>query len=292
MGMNVIQRRLVYVAFVGPMLVLFFMFIFIPFIRSILYSFQDWDGIRSEIHWVGWKNYIGLFKDSNFARTITFTLKYVAATVIAYNVLGLLLAVALNTRLKMRNFLRTAFFLPTVMGLVVVGFLWNFIIKHMFPQLGQFMGIDLLKDNWLSLPSHSFWAIIIVTVWHGLGYYMIIYLAGLQGVSSDLKEAAEIDGAGKLTLFWSIILPLIRPSITICVFLSIVHGFKSFDLNYSLTMGGPYGTTESISYQIYQDAFSSDLFSYASAKAVIFFLILALFSVTQVALMKRKEVEA
>ncbi|KIL42480.1 ABC transporter permease [Gordoniibacillus kamchatkensis] len=292
MNKQIYRKSLVYIAFVGPMLILFLLFIFLPFIRSIIYSFQDWNGINSHTHWVGWKNYRNVLTDTDFARTISFTLKYVLATVIGLNVLGLILAVALNVGLKSRNLLRTAFFLPTVMGTVIIGFIWNFIITRLFPQIGELTGIGILHSSWLALPKYAFWAIIIVTVWHTLGYYMIIYLAGLQGLSHELMEAAEIDGAGRIKRFWSIVLPLIRPSITICLFLSIINGFKSFDINYSLTMGGPYGTTESISYQIFQDAFSKDLFSYASAKAVIFFLILTLFSVVQVAILKRKEVEA
>lgn len=286
------RRFLLYAAFVGPMLVLFSVFILLPFIRSIVYSFQDWNGISSEIHWVGWKNYRNIMEDSNFARTITFTLKYVAVTVVAFNVIGLLLALALNMGLKMKNVLRAAFFLPTVMSTVIVGFLWNFIIVNVFPQLGNLTGAEMLKVNWFTQPDYAFWAIILVTVWQGIGYYIMIYLAGLQGVPHDLLEAAQIDGAGKWTCFRSIVLPLIRPSLTICLFFSIISGFKSFDINYSLTMGGPFGTTESISYQIYQDAFSKDMFSYASAKAVILFLILGVFTLIQVPMMKRKEVEA
>ena len=292
MSKKMYRRTLIYLIFVGPMLVFFITFILLPFFRSILYSFQDWNGISSQINWVGWKNYMKVWSDTNFIRTMSFTMKYAATTVVALNVLGLLLAVALNTGLKMRNALRTAFFLPTVMGTVIIGFIWNFIIMRMFPQIGEATGLQIFKVSWLSFPQYSFWAIIIVTVWHGVGYYIIIYLAGLQGVSRELLEAAEIDGAGKLNKFWNIVIPLIRPSITICLFLSIISGFKSFDINYSLTMGGPYGTTESISLQIYQDAFSKDLFSYASAKAVVFFLILAFFSIFQVAILKRKEVEA
>jgi raffinose/stachyose/melibiose transport system permease protein len=287
-----LRQTLVYTLFVGPMSVLFVLFIMVPFLRAILYSFQDWNGISSDIHWIGWKNYVNVFKDTAFAHTISFSLKYVIATVVLFNLIGLLLALVLNLGLKTRKLLRTAFFLPTVLGTVVVGFLWNFIINHLFPQIGDLTGIPLFNESWMTSPKIAFWAIVMVTVWQGVGYYMIIYLAGLQGVPSELFEAAEIDGAGRWTRFWSIILPLLRPSITICLFFSLVSGFKSFDLNYSLTMGGPFGTTESISYQIYQDAFSKDLFSYASAKAVVFFLVLATFTIVQVTIMKRKEVEA
>ncbi|XID93815.1 carbohydrate ABC transporter permease [Paenibacillaceae bacterium WGS1546] len=286
------QKMVIDIVFIGPMLLLFSIFIMLPFVRSIIYSFQDWNGISSVTHWVGWENYVNLLKDANFARTLSFSLKYAIATVLAFNSIGLLLAVALNMGLRTRNLLRTAFFLPTVMGILVVGYLWNFIIKNVFPLIGDLTGFEIFRQNWFVSPDYAFWAIVLVTLWQGVGYYIIIYLAGLQGVPNDLVEAAQIDGAGRWTRFWTIILPLIRPSLTICLFLSIVNGFKSFDINFSLTMGGPFGTTESISYQIYQDAFNKDMFSYASAKAVVFFLVLALLSVIQVAAMKRKEVEA
>lgn len=274
------------------MLILFATFVLFPFFRSIVYSFQDWNGISNHIHWAGWSNYLRMMKDQTFARTIIFTVEYTVTTAIAFNAFGLALAVAFNSRLATSNVLRTAFFLPTVMSVVIVGYLWSFIITNIFPEIGRATGIVLLQSNWLVDPTHAFWSTVMVTVWQGIGYYIIIYLAGLQSVPVNLLEAAEMDGAGRGARFRQIVLPMIRPSATICLFLSVVNGFKSFDINYSLTMGGPYGTTQSISFQMYQDAFSKNLFSYASAEAVVFFIILSVLSLVQVSVMKRREVGA
>lgn len=169
--------------------------------------------------------------------------------------------------------------------------LWNFIIGTFMPYMGKTVGIGIFEKNWLAYPVTAFLSLVIVSLWQGTGYYMIIYLAGLQNVPSDILEAAKIDGAGAKACFFKIILPLIRPSITICLFLSIVNSLKAFDLNYSLTTGGPYGTTKTIAYQIFLDAFNADQLSYASAKAVIFSIVIGIVAIAQVRVTRRKEVE-
>ncbi|TFE25574.1 carbohydrate ABC transporter permease [Cohnella luojiensis] len=285
------RRLITYAAFITPALCFFTLIIFIPFLRAILFSFQDWNGISSEIGWAGWSNYSELFSDKGFIRSFTFTVKFVVATTVLLNVISLALALAMNLSLKTRNFLRTAFFLPYVIGGVIIGFIWQFIITQLFAEVGISTGWSLFQKNWLSLPDYAFWSLVIVTVWHSVGYFMIIYLAALQGVPKDMMEAAEIDGAGPLKRFWNVTVPLIRPAMTINLFLAISSGFKGFDLNFALTKGGPFGTTESLALHIYLDAFTKNLFTYASAKAVVFFLVLAVITLVQVAVMKRREVE-
>ncbi|HEY2493196.1 MAG TPA: sugar ABC transporter permease [Paenibacillus sp.] len=285
------RRRLIYVAFVAPAIIFFTLVILIPFLRAIIYSFQDWDGISSNISWVGWSNYERLFHDTAFFRSFIFTAKYVAITTILLNVFGLLLALGLNQAIKFRNLLRTIFFLPYVMGSVIVGFIWQFIITNLFSEIGAATGWSLFQKNWLSLPDYAFWSIVMVAVWQSVGYFMIIYLAALQGVPKDMLEAAEIDGAGYWNRMWNVIFPLIRPALTINLFLAIANGFKGFDLNYSLTGGGPFGTTQSLAYHIYTEGFGRNLFTYASAKAVIFFLVLAAITLVQSIVLKRREVE-
>ena len=208
-----------------------------------------------------------------------------------YLVFALLLAVGLNARIPGRGLLRAAFFTPMVISSVTSGYLWNFIVVHLFPMLGKLTGIEGLQKDWMSYPPLAFAAIIIVSVWQMTGYYMLIYLTGLQGVPQEIVEAATIDGAGPVQTFFRVKLPMIRSSVTICLFLSLVGGFKSFDLNYSLTNGGPFGTTQSLSFQIYLDAFKRDAISYASAKAVLFSILIALVAGLQVLLTRRKEVE-
>lgn len=285
------RNRLLYAAFVVPVVLFFTLVILIPFIRAIIYSFQDWDGISTQVGWAGLDNYKQLLHDKGFRTSFTFTLKYVAATTILLNVIGLVLAIILNHAFKLRNVYRTIFFLPYVIGSVIVGFVFQFIIVNLFPQIGEATGWTILTKNWLSLPDYAFWSIVMVAVWQSVGYFMIIYLAGLQGVPKDLEEAAEIDGAGWWHRTWHVVFPLIRPSITINLFLAIANGFKGFDLNYALTGGGPFGSTESLAYHIYNEGFGKNLFTYASAKAVVFFLIVAAITIIQTAVMKRREVE-
>jgi raffinose/stachyose/melibiose transport system permease protein len=285
------RKALVYAAFVTPALIFFTMIILVPFVRAILFSFQDWNGISSNIGWAGLDNYERILRDKGFYKSFVFTAKYVIATTILLNVFAFILALLLNMPLKTKNALRTAFFMPYVIGSVIIGFIWQFIITQLFADIGEATQWSLFMKNWLSIPDYAFWSLVIVTVWHSVGYFMIIYLAALQGVPADLLEAAEIDGAGRWKRLYHVVLPLIRPAMTICLFLAISNGFKAFDLNFALTKGGPFGTTESIALHIYLDAFTKNLFTYASAKAVVFFLILASITLVQVATMKRKEVE-
>lgn len=286
-----IKQTGLYLLFTGPAMLFFSVFILCSLGLVIYYSFRDWNGISPTSSFVGLQNYLRVFKDADFRASLLFTIKYTAVTVVLVNVLALLLAVALNTKIKARGLLRASFFTPMVISSVTSGYLWNFIIVRLFPMLGEWTGIEALKKNWFSSPDLAFNALILVTVWQLTGYYMLIYLTGLQGVPQELVEAARIDGAGRLQTFFRITLPMIRSSITICLFLTMVSGFKSFDLNYSLTNGGPFGTTQSLSFQIYLDAFKRDAISYASAKAVIFSILIAVVAILQVTLTKRKEVE-
>lgn len=292
MSVRKLRHQAAYIVFVSPAVVFFALIILVPFLRAIVFSFQDWNGISTVIRWIGLDNYRALLKDAGFYRSFAFTLKYVVVTTILVNLAGLALAVALNTALKTRNLLRTSFFLPHVIGSIIIGFIWQFIITQLFADIGRVTHWPLFMKNWLSLPGHAFWSLVMVTIWHSAGYYMVIYIASLQGVPKDLLEAASIDGAGSFKRFTRVVLPLIRPAMTINLFLAISNGFKAFDLNFALTKGGPFGTTESLALHIYLDAFTKNLFTYASAKAVVFFIVLASVTLVQVSLMKRREVES
>lgn len=285
------RKGLIYIAFISPALLLFSLFILLPFFRAIIFSFQDWNGISSEIKWAGWSNYTRLIHDEEHMKSFGFTLKYVIVSTVFVNVFGFALAFVLNMALKTKNALRAVFFLPHVVGSLVIGFIFQFIITQGFPQIAKLTGFAMFGKNWLSIPEYAFWSLILVSVWHYAGYLMVIYLAALQGISADLLEAAQIDGANRWQRLCSIIVPLIMPAITVCLFLAISHGFKLFDLNFALTKGGPFGTTESLALHIYLDAFTKNEYTYASAKSVVFFVILASITVVQVFVMKRKEVE-
>jgi len=286
------KKILIYLAFVSPAILLFGFIILLPFVRAIIFSFQDWDGISSDIKWVGLSNYTAIFQDTAYLKSFGFTLKFVAVSTILINVIGFALALILNMKLKTKNVLRTVYFMPHVIGTLVIGFIWQFIISQAFPQIAKVTGWKLFEINWLSYPSYAFWALILVSVWYSAGYFMVIYIAALQGISTELLEVAQIDGVNRRQMLWHIILPLVRNAITICLFLAITSGFKVFDLNLALTKGGPFGSTESLALHIYQDAFANNNYTLASTKAILFFLVLGTITVLQVFIMKRKEVEA
>lgn len=278
--------------FIGPAVLLFSAFVLIPIVLAVYYSLHDWNGISIRYNYIGFDNYLGVFGERAFLRSFRFTFSYMAVSALLLNGVGLLVALALNARLKLRTALRGAYFMPLVISAVVVGYLWNIIIVRLFPYLGGALQIPLLTKNWFSYPDTAFASLIIASLWQSFGYYMLLYLTGLQSVPQELMEAAAIDGASAWQRFFHVAAPMMRPTFTTCIFLSIIGGLKAFDLAYSLTSGGPYGSTTSIALQIYLDAFKRDLLSYGSAKAIIFCLMIVLISFIQVGLMRRKEVEA
>jgi raffinose/stachyose/melibiose transport system permease protein len=284
-------NALIYIAFVLPALLFFSLVIVLPFCQAIIYSFQEWNGISSTTKWVGFDNYLRLFEDSNFTTSLLTTLKFVIATVVAINVIGFSLALILNKALKTRNILRTLYFMPNVIGSLIIGFVWQFIFTEVFSQISQKTGWGLMEINWLTLPDYAFYALVLVFSWQFAGYVMIIYLAALQSVPKELIESSYIDGASGWTRLRFIIIPLIMPAITISTFLSASEAFKMFDLNLALTNGGPFNSTEMLALQIYQEAFVNNQYGYGSAQAVMFFIIVAAITLMQVMILKRKEVD-
>ncbi|MCK0470291.1 carbohydrate ABC transporter permease [Halalkalibacter sp. APA_J-10(15)] len=287
------KKILAYLAFVGPALLFFVVIQIIPFFMGVYYSFTSWNGISSASEWVGFDNYIRIFtNDERFFDSFLFTTKFMFAAVVISNIIGFSLALLLNSAIKSRNILRTAFFLPNVIGGLLLGFIWQFIFVRGFAAVGEMTGIPVFQLAWLGDSTTAFWGIVIVFAWQISGYMMVIYIAALQGVDTSLLEAAKIDGANALTVLRRIIIPLILPAFTICFFLTISMAFKIFDLNLSLTGGGPFNSTQSVAINIYQEAFTNNNYGVGSAKANIFFIVVMIFTVVQVSLTKKKEVEA
>jgi raffinose/stachyose/melibiose transport system permease protein len=279
--------------FVGPAVLFFTLILLIPFFMSIYYSFTEWNGVSTTVAWIGIANYKNiLLHNPDYFKAFWFTFRYAIIGVIFTNLVGFLLALLLTQALKLRNILRTIFFMPNVIGGLLLGFIWSFIFVKGFASMGELTGLSFFNLPWLGDAPTAFWGIVIVTVWKGAGYVMVIYIAGLSNVPKDLIEAARIDGATKLQMLVKIMLPLIMPAITVCLFLTISWGFKVFDLVVSLTKGGPFNSTESVSLNIYQEAFRNNAMGMGSAKAVIFFLIVALITVIQVTITKKREVES
>jgi len=288
-----LAARLQQLVFVGPATLFFTLIVIVPFLLSIYYAFTNWNGVTSTITWVGFDNYKQIImEDEGFRTSFWFTARYTIAAVFFTNLVGFLLALLLTQALKTSNFLRTIFFLPNVIGGLLLGFIWSFIFVKGFAAVGELTNIGFFQLPWLGTSATAFWGIVIVTVWQLSGYLMVIYIAAIMNVPKELLEAARIDGATRLQLLRSIIVPLIMPAVTVCLFLTISWSFKVFDLNLSLTKGGPFGSTESVALNIYQEAFRNNRYGVGTAKALIFFIIVATITMLQVYFTKKKEVEA
>ncbi|HZG57965.1 sugar ABC transporter permease, partial [Paenibacillus sp.] len=273
------SRQLV---FVGPAVLFFVLIIAVPFLLSIYYGFTSWNGVNSTVTWVGFENYKQVFlEDEGFRNSFGFTARYTVAAVVLTNLVGFALALLVTQKLRTSNVLRTIFFLPNVIGGLLLGFIWSFIFVKGFAAVGDLTNIGFFELPWLGTAGTAFWGIVIVTIWQYAGYLMVMYIAALMNVPSELMEAARIDGATRLQLLRTIIVPMIMPAVTVCLFLTISWSFKVFDLNLSLTKGGPFGSTESVALNIYQEAFRNNRYGIGTAKALIFFVVVAIITTLQ-----------
>jgi len=278
--------------FVGPALLFFTAVVLVPFFMSFYYSMTDWNGVTRTVVWTGFDNFKTILaSDEGFRASFWFTTRYTVAAVLLSNAVGFALALFLTMPLKSRNVLRTVFFLPNVIAGLLLGFIWQFIFVKGFAAVGQLTGIGFFNLPWLGTASTAFWGMVIVSVWQMSGYLMVIYIAGIMNVPKDLLEAAKIDGAGKWETVKSVIVPMVMPAFTVCLFLAISWSFKVFDLNLALTKGGPFGSTESVALNIYKEAFQNNRYGLGTAKSLIFFVIVAAVTSLQVYFTKRKEVE-
>ncbi|HOJ65215.1 MAG TPA: sugar ABC transporter permease [Spirochaetota bacterium] len=242
-------------------------------------------GGYSSIKFIGFKNFIEIFTtDQRFPRVIRFTLFFTFFNVLFINLLGLIMALFLDMEIRRKNILRTMFFMPNIISLIIVAFIWSFIFQHILPKI---TGIT----EWLGDPDLAPISVVITSVWQGLGYIMVIYLAGLQSIPSDILEVAKIDGATGFTRFFKITLPLLLPAATISLFITLTNSLKTFEIMLALTNGGPGSATESYVLNIYNDAFSNNLFGYATAKAILLLLIIMSITLIQLSIMKKREIE-
>ena len=274
--------------FVGPSLFALTMVVIIPFIIGIYYTFTNWNGANPNYDFVAFSNYRNLFKDVQFIYSFKITIVYTFLSVTSINLLGFSLAYAVTRNLKSKNFLRTGFFMPNLIGGLILGFIWQFLFNSVFITLGKELNIQLLTTSLLQERNTSILAMLIVSAWQYAGYIMVIYVAALENVPTDLIEASTIDGANSLQVFKNITIPMVAPSITVCLFLTLANSFKIFDLNFSLTNLKP---TEMLSLNIYREAFVSNNMGVGQAKAIIFFIFVTAISLTQVYFKKKKEVE-
>lgn len=278
--------------FTLPALIVYMVFKLLPAIIGIFFSFTDWNGLNKEYNIIGINNFIELISDTYFWNSIVFTLKYVLVMVIVANVLALLLANLIESLKKAKGLFRTLFYLPNMISMIIGGYMWMFIFTKVLYYFADNFGLKFLDHSWIGDPKWSFVAIIIVSSWAMVGYLMIIYIAALQGIPSQIKESAYLDGASSWTCFIKIIMPMIRPALTICIFWTLNAGFQVFDVIFSLTGGGPGRATQSVSINIYEEAFKNNIrFGYATAKSTILFLLVFIITIIQIRVMKNRELE-
>lgn len=286
---NRLRTRLL---FTGPALFAFLTVMIVPFIYGIYLTFTDWDGISTSHSLVGFQNYGEVFKDVVFWKSFGLTLKYVFFSVVLINVIAFALAYVLTRGLKGQSIFRAGFFVPNLVGGIVLGFIWQFIFSNVLVHLGTKAGIPLFSASWLADPDKAFWSLVIVTVWQYAGYMMVIFVAGLMSVPNDILEASSIDGANGWTKMRRMILPLMVPSFIVTTFLSLQRSFMVYDVNLSLTKGGPFKSTEMVSMHVYEKAFLSRDYGVGQAEAFVLFLLVASITLLQVYFSKKLEVEA
>ncbi len=270
-----------------PMAILFFIFHTIPFLRGVFYSFTDWKGFGNW-HFVGLRNYGYMFSNADIGSAYGFTFKFAVFATIFVNVIALLIALGLTSKIKFQNTLKAVYFLPYMLGTLIVGFIFNFIFGNLLPDLGKALHWSFLTTNILG-TSHAWIGILIVTIWQGLAFNTLIYMSGLQSVSPELYEAASLDGAGAWKKFWRITFPLIAPFFTINLVLSVKGYLMVFDQIMAMTSGGPGNSTTSISVLIYTQGFQGSQFAIQSANAVVLFLIVAGVSLFQLNVLNKRE---
>ena len=268
--------------FVLPTLIAFSFAFIIPFVMGVYLSFCKFKTITNA-QFVGLENYIKIFADKDFVNAFGFTLKFSVVSIITINVFAFILALALTRKIKGTNLFRTVFFMPTLIGGIILGYIWQ-----------QMINAVLLKyeTTLVANPTYGFWGLVILMNWQMIGYMMIIYVAGLQNVPTDLIEAAQIDGATSLQTLFKVKIPMVMPSITICLFLTVSNSFKLFDQNLALTAGAPSKKTAMLALDIYNTFYGRNGYEgVGQAKAVLFFIVVAVIALGQLVLTRRKEVE-
>ncbi len=271
-----------------PILALFVCFNTIPLIRGVIYSFTNFKGFGN-YDWVGFRNYMDLFTDPRIGNSYLFTIKLAIVATIVTNVISLILALGLNSKIKGKTFLRAAYFVPNVLGALVVGYIFQYIFTYILPEFGKMIGNKTLSSSMLSSTSLAWIAIVVVCAWQNIAMNTIIYISGLQTVPEDVYEAGDLDGATGWKKFRYLTFPLIIPFFTINMVLCVKNFLMVFDQIMAMTQGGPAQSTESISYLIYNNGMKGGSFGYQSANAVVFFIVIVVISVAQMSISSKKE---
>ncbi len=268
--------------FVLPTLAAFTIAFAVPFVLGLYLSFTEFTTV-TDAQWVGFLNYIRAFSNDDFLNALWFTVRFTVVSVITVNLIAFALASILTKGLKGTNVFRTVFFMPNLIGGIVLGYIWQLIINGVL----QTMGVTITYD-----PKYGFWGLVILMNWQLIGYMMVIYIAGIQNIPTDLIDASKVDGANRMQTLRNVTIPLVMPTITICLFLTLTNSFKLFDQNLALTAGAPSKQTAMLALDIYNTFYSRIGWEgVGQAKAVIFFIIVAAISFVQLMLTRKREVE-
>ncbi|WP_019637090.1 carbohydrate ABC transporter permease [Paenibacillus fonticola] len=269
--------------FALPTIIAFSVAFVIPFILGVYLSFTEFTTVN-DAKWVGLSNYVKAFSNQDFLNALWFTVKFTVVSVLSINVFAFILAMLLTRGKKGTNLFRTVFFMPNLIGGIVLGYIWQLIINGVLYKFDLTLTFD---------PKYGFWGLVVLMNWQLIGYMMIIYVAGIQNVPKDVIEVAKIDGASRFQVLRNVTLPLVMPSITICLFLTLSNSFKLFDQNLALTAGAPAKQTAMMALDIYNTFYGKTGWEgVGQAKAVVFFALVALIALVQLLITRRKEVES
>ncbi|OXS52665.1 ABC transporter permease [Cohnella sp. CIP 111063] len=280
--------------FILPAFALYSVFVIWPTLSSINLSFTSWDGINPDIRYIGFENFKEMWNSPRVHNALINTIYLAIALVLLENIVALALAVLVDKVRWFRNLFRSIFYFPVLMSGIIMGFIWMIILNYNFGVVNQLLdaiGLGNLKTDWLGNPDFALLSIILSTVWKAAGYYMIIYLAGLQGIPQELMEAASIDGAGRWKQFRHITFPLLAGATTVCVMLSMIGSLKMFDQIAVMTNGGPGFATETLTYIIYRVAFGEGRQGFGTALALVLFILILLISLVQIKVLRKREVQ-
>ena len=271
-----------------PAAILVAIFLYWPFLQGAFYSLTNSQGYGTW-DFIGIKNFIAMFSDSRVGNAYIFTIVMAVVITIGQNFLGLFLAVLLNSKIAFKNGFRAIFFVPYTLAVLVIGYVFKYIFMVPIPEIGQALGIDWLSTSLLTNPDLAWFPIAFLSIWQGVAYSTLLYLAGLQTIDTEVYEAADIDGVNAWQKFWQITFPLIGPFFTINMVLSLKNALSMFDQVIALTGGGPDSKTETVSYLIFQNGLGNGEYAYQMANAVTFFIVLAILAFIQLKFFSGKE---
>ena len=281
-----------FLLFGGATTFVFVAVVIVPFLYGLYLTFTSWDGVSREKTFVMFSNYLETFADKAYWVSLERTLIYSVIAVVLVNVIAFLLAFLLTSGVKGQNFFRAGFFTPNLIGGIVLGYVWKFVFNRAFVKLGEVLSIDALSSSWLATTNGALFCLIIVSVWQYAGYMMLIYIAGFMSVSSDVLEAARIDGCTEFQTLVHISIPLMVSSFVQCLFLTVTRCFMVYDVNLSLTNGEPFNSSVLAAMHVYNQAFKYKNYGIGQAEAVVLFAICAIVGLLQVTIGKKAEVEA